>query len=69
MNRKRRRISFEWIFDEVERRVDNYEGRPVPDDQVASRGMKSIGSVGSVFDNVQCGNRLSKMLRQILGIE
>ena len=63
-----RRISFEWIFDEVERRVDNYKGKPVPNDQVASGGRKSIGSVGNEFGNVQHDSRLSKRPCLILSI-
>ena len=64
-----RRTSFERIFDEVRRKVDSYEGKPVPDDLVASGGRKSIGSVGNAFDNVQCDSRSSKTLCQILDIE
>ena len=69
MNWKMKRISFEGIFDGVRRRVNNYEGKLVPDDQVASGGKRSIGSVGNGFDNVQCGSKSRKMLCQILNIE
>ena len=62
-------MSFEWIFDVVVRKVDNYEGRLMLDDQVASEDKKSIGSVGSGFDNVQCDNRLNKMICWTLGIK
>ena len=63
------RIFFERIFDEVKRRVNNYEGRLVPDDQVASGGRRSIDSVGSGFGSVQRDSKLSRMPRQILSIE
>ena len=39
----------------------NYEGKLKPDDQVASEGRSSIGSVGSGSGSVQHGSRLSKM--------
>ena len=68
MNRKTRRIFFDRIFNKVGRRVNSYEGMPVPDDQVASGGRKNIGSVSSGFDNVQHDTKSSKMLRQILDI-
>ena len=63
-----RRTFFERIFDEVRRKVDSYEGKPVPNDQVASGDRKNIGSVGNELGNVQCGSRLSKMPRLILSI-
>ena len=56
------------IFIVVMRRISNYEGRPVPDDQVASEGMRNIDNVGSGFDNVQHDSRLNKMIHQILDI-
>ena len=49
--------------------VDNFMGKLVPDDQVASEDRKSIGSVGSGFGSVQHDSRLSKMIHQILGIK
>ena len=53
----------------VVRKVNNYKGRPVPDDQVASEDKKNIDNVGSGFDSVQHHNRLNKMICWILGIE
>ena len=64
-----RRISSEWIFDGAERRVGNYEGKPVPDDQVANEGKRNIGSAGSGFGSVQHGSRSSKALHRILDIK
>ena len=49
----------------VGRVVGSYEGKPVPDDLVASRGKKSIGSVGNGSGSVQCGSKLDRILRQI----
>ena len=46
------------------KRDGNCEGKPVPDDLVASRGKKSIGSVGNGFDSVQHGSKLDRILRQ-----
>ena len=69
MNWKTRRISFTWIFDKVERRVDSYEGKPVPNGQVASGDRQSIDSVGSGFGSVQRDSKLSRTLCQILSIE
>ena len=46
----------------------NYEGRPGPDDQVASEGRRSTDSVGNGSGNVPHGNRLNKMLRRISSI-
>ena len=69
MSQKMRRIFFKRIFNEVKRRVGNYEGKPVPDDQVASEGRKCIGIVGNGFGNVQHDSKLSKMPHQILGIK
>ena len=56
------------IFNEVGRKVNSYEGKPVPGDQVASGGRRSIGSVGSGTDNVQHGSKSSRTSRRILGI-
>ena len=64
-----KRISCEWIFDMVERVVDSYVGRPVPGDQVASKGRRSIGNVGNDFDSVQRGSKLGRMIHLISGIE
>ena len=64
-----RRIFSKRIFDEVKRGVNSYEGKPVPDDQVASGGRKSIDSVGNGFGSVQCDSKLSKTPCQILSIE
>ena len=50
------------------RRASGYEGKPVPNDQVASEGKKNIDNVGSGFDNVQHDSRLNKMIRQISDI-
>ena len=69
MNWRVKRISFEWIFNEVGRRINSYKGKPVPNDQVASRGRKNIDNVGNGFDSVQCGNKSSKTFHQILGIK
>ena len=69
MSRRMRKIFFGRISDRVERRVDNYEGKPVPDDWVASRGRKSIDSVGSGSGSVQHDSKLSRMPCQILSIE
>ena len=52
----------------VMRRVSSYEGKPVPDDQIASEDKKSIGSVGNGSDNVQHDSRLDKMIHWILDI-
>ena len=61
---------FFWVdFDEVGSRFSSYEGKPVPDDQVASRGRKSIGNAGNGFGSVQCGSKSGRMLHRILGIE
>ena len=68
MSQMMRKISFRWIFDEVGSRFGSYEGKPVPDDQVASGGRKNIDNVGNGFDNVQRDSRSSRMLHQILGI-
>ena len=62
-----RRIFLE-IFNGVERKVNNCMGRPVPNDQVASRGMRNIGNVGNVIDNDRRDSRLGRTLRQILSI-
>ena len=51
--------------DEGVKRDSNCEGKPVPNDQVASRGKKSIGSVGNGFDSVQRGSKLDRILHQI----
>ena len=68
MSWKTRKIFFKRIFGEVGRKVNSYEGKPVPNDQVASGGRKNIGSVGSGFDNVQRDSKSSKTLHQILNI-
>ena len=47
-----RRTFCEWIFDEVEMGVGSYEGKPVPNGQVASEGRRCTGSAGSGFDSV-----------------
>ena len=41
----------------------NCEGKPVPNDLVASGGKKSIGSVGNGFDSVHRGSKLDTILR------
>ena len=64
-----RRIFSGWIFDVVVMVVGSYEGKPVPDDQVASKDMRNIGNVGSGSDNVQCDSRSNKMTHHILDIE
>ena len=69
MSQRMMRIFFKRIFDEVKRRVDNYEGKPVPNDQVASGGRKSIGSVGSGSGSVRRDSKLSRMPHQILSIK
>ena len=46
--------------DEVEKRGDSCEGKPVPDVWVAHKGRRNIGSVGNGSGNVQRGSRLSK---------
>ena len=68
MSWKTRRVFSKETFDEVERRVNNYEGKPVPSDLVASRGMKNIGNVGSGIGNVQCDSRSGRTLHPILDI-
>ena len=47
------------------RRVGNCKGKPMPDDQVANGGKRSIGSVGSGSGSVQCGSKLDRILHQI----
>ena len=47
------------------RKGSSCKGKPVPNDQVASRGKKSIGSVGSGSDSVQRGSKLDRILCQI----
>ena len=55
--------SFFYRSDDREvKRNGNCKGRPVPNDQVASGGKKSIGSVGSRFDSVLRGSRLDRIL-------
>ena len=54
--------------DEGERRGNNCEGKPTPNDLVASEGRRNIGNVGNEFGNVQHGNRLNKTLRRISSI-
>ena len=49
--------------------VGSYEGKPVPGDQVASEGKKSIGSVGSGSDNVPRDSKSGKIPHSILGIK
>ena len=56
------------VFVVVMRRVGSCKGRPVPDDQVASKDRKSIGDVGSGFDNVQHDSKLNKTIHQISDI-
>ena len=42
------------------KRDGNCEGKPVPDDLVASGGKKSIGSVGNRSGSVQHGSKLGR---------
>ena len=69
MNWKMMKISFVWIFNEVRKRVNNFEGKPVPNDPVASRDKRSTDNAGNGSDNVQHDSKSSKTLCQILGIE
>ena len=55
--------------DKEVRKGDSCEGKPVPDVQVASEGMKNIGSVGNCFDNVQHDSKSNKMICQISDIK
>ena len=58
-----RRTSSKRFFDEVGRKVGNYEDRLVPDDLVASEGRRNIGNVGSGIGSGQHGSRSGRMSR------
>ena len=64
-SQRRMRFFFCRNVDEGERKGDSCEGRPGPDDQVASEGRKSIGSVDNGSGSVPHDSRLSRMLRWI----
>ena len=56
MNWRMMKIVCGWICDEVRMGFDNCEGKPVPNDLVASGGMRCTGSAGNDFGNVQHGS-------------
>ena len=63
-----RRIFCEQIFDVVGNVINNYEGMPRPDDQVANEDRKSIGNADNDFGSAQHGNKLGKMIHPTSGI-
>ena len=69
MSQKRTRLFSCTSVDEGERKGDNCEGRPGPDDQVANGGRRSIGNVGNGSGSGQHDSRLNRMPRWISNIE
>ena len=52
----------------VGRVVNNYEGKPKRDDQVAIKDKKNIDNVGSGFGSAQHGSRLDRTIHLTSGI-